>query len=565
MLVFYGCDKETDFSKPANTLNLQYLELNSNLVSQTENVDSYNHPIFNEIRDYNHVTLAANTKYIFSVPILMDDMTGLTLNGNGSTICFPFNGVGIQINHSSNIKIHNLIVDNTDDNNQSYYSNPEEGRLNILNSDHVVVDNVEIEEQGSTPENFLNHIQVNVYNSTDCEVSNSIVKNSHGELIVIDGSNDCKVINNKTYHGQSAIATKGRILSWYRGYRTTIKNNYVYGTSTASITVNDRQTVVENNQIYADSITYKGGPGIRFGHYKDTGDFFKHLRAKNCIARLNTVSDFLNAITGPEGSAATGIRVDATVGIDGYGMVTIENNLIQNCKQGVTVSNAPGQSGKIRDNQIQVTAAGISIYSSDENNLADFEIIDNEIISNGLDFIDENDFVVRLMRSQGNIDGNIITLNSSSRYAKAIEIRGNSSSARVDIIGNVLNVNDNYGIHHTDKELDQSNIVNNAISNARVGMLLKSKNTSVSSNNISNATEYGILFWKGSENCTVMNNFISVSFSAAIRLHNTKDINVINNGFNLLAGSSLYSVYKSAYNHNPIIENNLHNWPNQSN
>lgn len=565
-LSFVGCEIETLYPESKNLIkgsNTQKLELFSKKSLITEIVDDYDHPIFKKFINDSHVNLSRDTKYIFSVPIPLNNLKNLAIEGNGATICFPIIGIGIQIDYSSNIRIQNLIIDNTDDNGIAYYSNPEEGRINITNSDYIILDKLNIKEQGSTPNNSLNHIQINVYNSTKCDILNSTIQSSHGELIVLDGSNDCKVINNKTFKGQSGIATKGRILSWYRGYRSLIKDNYVYGTSTASITINDRQSIVENNIIKGDSTSFKGGPGIRFGHYQDkNGNDYVHLRAKNCIARMNKIFNFLIPNIGAGGSSATGIKVDASVGTDGYGLININNNVIKNCRKGITISNAPGQSGEIKNNIIETNTEGISIFSPDANNLSDFQIIDNHITSAGIGY---EEYAVRLFRSNASLIGNTINLNSIYKYAKAIEIKENSIYARVDIINNTLNVNGNYGIHHSNKEMDSSKIKTNIINNSRVGMLLKSKNSIISNNTIKNADDYGILFWDGSDNNIVENNFISVSFSAAIRLHNTKSINITNNFFELLAGESLYAVYKSAYNFDPTIIDNSHNWPNSNN
>ena len=344
LLVVAGCSNDFEQANEVNTNNVLFNEVK--LQYNVENINDSSHPIFLNFVSGNTFDLAINTKYVFNVPITLNNIQNFTLNGNGATLCFPYNGTGIEINSCSNVLVKNLVIDNSYSNGHRYYSLIDKARIYKTSSQFDVMDSVTINEQLHPPTSGENHIQINIYDSTSNEVKNCTINDSKGELIVIDGSNDCKVINNRTFGGWSGIATKGRILSWYRGYRTTIIDNNVYGTSTASITINDRQSVVENNVISGDSLSLTGGPGIRFGHYQDAnGNDYVHLRAKNCTARGNRISNFLTSTPGPGGSSAAGIKIDASVGVHGYGSINVENNIIANCKSGIMVSNAPGQTG----------------------------------------------------------------------------------------------------------------------------------------------------------------------------------------------------------------------------
>lgn len=537
-----------------NISEIKNIDEIKNLEPILEYVNNYNHPIFDEFKNNHTVELNSNTKYIFSIPILLNGYNNLTINGNGATLCFPFNGEAISIDNCNHINIINLTIDNVDEAGNKYLSAIEAGRIDMRNSSFVVLNSLIMNEQLKPAINPPNYIQINIYNSTSCEVLNSVVYYSSGELIVVDGSNDCVIKGNRTFKGDSGIATKGRIISYYRGYRTIIKDNEVYNCIAASITVNDRESLVEDNFITSDEGTI-GGPGIRFGHANNEA-----RNAKNCIARGNIITNFKQAHP-HSSSSAVGIKIDASVDMNGYGNITIENNEIRNCKEGITVSNAPGQSGVIKNNIIETDGLGISIFSPDEQILANFEIFQNTITSEGSNYDVNHEYAVRFFNSSINFHNNAINLLTSYKYARAVDISHNVKSARVNIIDNNITVNNNYGIQHTSAHMYGSNITGNVINNPGVGMLLKCENSLIFKNTINNSSIYGIYLFDGAKNSKVEQNTISVSYSAGIRMHNTDKILIVENRLTLLAGSSLYAVYKTAWNGTPTFEDNFHNYP----
>ncbi|GAA4275183.1 right-handed parallel beta-helix repeat-containing protein [Aquimarina gracilis] len=536
-------------------------------------INNTNDPIFELFRSNNTVELQVNTKYIFRVPIVLNDINNLTINGNNAKFCFPFDGIAVSILNGKDVLIKDLTIDNKDSSGNYYLSGIEKGRVDVRSSSFISLDNVMLNEQRKpqdTAKTRKNHIQVNLYNSTNCSVLNSNLRFSNGELIVVDGSNDCLIKNNVTYGGWSGIATKGRFISpgFYRGYRTIVDLNEVYDCTTAGITINDRQTEVTSNTIKNLGGENVGGPGIRFGHaLVDNGANgtmpIDHLTAKNCVARGNIIDGFLVKNVLPA-SSPVGIKIDASVDKDGFGSILIEENQITNCRYGITVSGVVGQSGQITNNAIQVLGNGIDIFALANNPAQKFDILGNTITTNGSNFSsDWGNYAFRYFNSFGTIKGNTINLTSSNKYAAAIGIARNTEHARVTIQENILNLNRNHGIFQPgEKEylqfhrMKKAHIENNTINNSYIGMLLKCEDSKILNNEILDATGYGMLFWDTSKNNEIAFNTISVQHSACIRIHNTENTQIHHNNFALEVGESLYAIYKTAWNGNPTIHSN---------
>src|SRR5690606_25048501 len=145
--------------------------------------------------------------------------------------------------------------------------------------------------------------------SSFCTVRNSTIKGSEGELIFLNASEDCFIIENNLTGGWSGVGTSGineGFISKY-GYRNKIKFNTISDAVTAYITVNDRDALVDQNTIFSTNPDKFGGPGIRFGHESVNGGNYKF--ATNAICTSNNISGLLTPSPGGDYEAVA-IKLD---------------------------------------------------------------------------------------------------------------------------------------------------------------------------------------------------------------------------------------------------------------
>ena len=130
-----------------------------------------------------------------------------------------------------------------------------------------------------------------------------------------------------------------------------IKNNVIKNTLAAGITINNTNTLCENNTIFFENCTVEG-PGIRLGHL--------HALANNCTVSHNHIK-WINSKASGASTSNRGISIDA-----GNNNVIVDN-IIENVPEGIasSVSNKTGTI--IKNNVIKgATNNGISVYEGND-------------------------------------------------------------------------------------------------------------------------------------------------------------------------------------------------------
>lgn len=528
---------------------------------KTVTIDSSNLDFLGSIKSNATIKLDKNYIYELLIPIQLLGIENFVLDGNGATLKVLFNGKAIDVSNCSDITIKNFKIDNGS---KRYTSNVNEGRVHVSASTRVLIDSLKAYEQ-LEPGNAGPYHQILLKDCSFSVIQNSNFEHSRGELITLESSSDCVVKNNKTNKGWSGIATKGSRVneSDLFGYRNHILNNEVYNAEAASITINDRETVVENNLIQSTirdlNGNYLGGPGIRFGHYKDDkGNDLNYLRAVGGKALNNKI---LNFTKGYEiaSSSPVGIKVDATTDINGKGGIIIEGNTISNCLIGISVSNEGGQRGSINSNNISVLNQAIELYSGVDGKPQDFLVRHNNILSK------HNANAIKIRYSNVLFENNTVITEATDPDIYCIEISNNSEKERVFLINNRLKLNGTIGIFQLSGALDNAVIANNSISNAEIGMVLKCRNTLISNNIIDSVNKEGISLWNGSEKTTIVSNKVSTFTKSCIYLRYTNNIEIDNNTLtNKGKAQSSYAIFFSDGNTNkltPSLNNKYFNYP----
>jgi len=558
LLIFFSTGCKDENITPLPNLNQRNTDI---LKGKTVTIDYSNLDFLKSIKSDTIVKLNKYDTYELLIPIQLSNLENFILDGNGATIKVLFNGKAIDVTNSSDITIKNFKIDNG---NKKYTSNINEGRIHLLASSRVLIDSLTIYEQ-LEPGNAGPYHQILFKDCNYSIIQNSVIEHSRGELITLESSSDCVVKNNKTFNGWSGIATKGSRINGSDsfGYRNYILNNEVYNADAASITINDRETIVENNLVQSNirdsNGNFIGGPGIRFGHYKDNeGDDLNYLRAVGCKAINNRIFNFTKG-NGLNSSSPVGIKVDATTDVNGKGGIIIEGNTISNCLNGITVSNEGGQRGSINSNNINVLNQALEFYSGIIGYPQDFLVRHNNISTRN------NTYAIKIWYSNVLFENNTVITNSVDPTNYCIEISNNTENERIYILNNRLKLKGTIGIYHLNGALNNAVIANNLISSSEKGMVLKCKDSLISNNTIDNTIKEGVSLWEGADNTTIVNNKISTSTNSCIYLRYTSNIkidkNILTYKNNQLNG---YAIYYSDGNTNKIIpslQNQFINYP----
>lgn len=474
--------------------------------------------------------------YDLGITIEIKDVNNFILDGNGATLRTN-NNIRFNINNCKNIVIRNFKIDNN-----GYYSLPNIGTINVVDCDKVVLESIRINAQKLTSTNPNPSHQVKFLRCSNSVIMNSEVNTARGELICLESCTDCTVKGNKTYGGWSGIGTIGSIgTNETFGYRNHITENYVYDADAAYITINDRQTIVDNNFII--STKNLGGPGIRFGHNEENGTALNHLRAVDCQCIGNSIYNMLNPL-GITSSTPCGIKLNATTDANGKGGILIRDNLIRNCKNGIEVSDKDNQFGTIDSNIIDVTDLGILLYTIKILNPHNFRITNNTI-SNTNDCS-----AVSIYHSTIFFSDNTIYSKSNSSTISTMSLKELTSGDKILIDNNKFYLNGTIGIEEKECGLDGAIISGNTIYDCEKGLSLRCNNTLIKSNIIDKSKSYGIclgiydtILFIPTVNVTILQNEIS-SLKASIYLTGTSNIkinnNILTNYGNTIATHAIY-------------------------
>ena len=569
-----GCSDEE--LEPDNNQNQEYTEgLDDKTLANSKiiNITNTNLDFLEHIKNDTIIYLSEFDIYVFdNLSINLNGVNNFTLNGMGATLRFNYNGKGIFVNNSSNIILKNFKIDNGGETTRSL---AEEGRVQVQSSTNVSLDNLIIGKQKvAGGERYL---QIQIIESTYCEVKNSTIYEAEGELINLRASSDCVVKNNTTHGGASGIATEGYIDQngdEKYGYRNYIYQNNIYNCVAAMITINDRHTIVEENNIKSTRVEngiFKGGPGIRFGHYIYDSllnmERF-HLTAVNCKAIENNISNLESAFLNFK---PVGIKIDATVLPSGPSSILIDGNKIENCMKGVQVSNIGGQTGCISSNEITPLQNAIELFSGDNSTPQDFKILKNEmILKNTVNGI-------KIWHSNAHIEGNYIFYSESINTSTvAIEVWHNTENEKVDIVDNVLRMRGGIGIRNMEESFPvrKSIISKNEISNSYYGIYLTNGMDNVINENsieasLGNGIRLGNGFGQAFQrifNTQIFDNDIS-SFSNGIYLLNTDGSRIRRNSLTYLGGTNSWAIWLSETNNTSweINDNKLIGYINEHN
>ena len=204
-----------------------------------------------------------------------------------------------------------------------------------------------------------------------------------------------------------------------------VRGNMVRNTLAAGITINNYNTICENNKVVFENCTVEG-PGIRLGH--------THTPATNCVVRNNIITWKGSKASGAS-TSNRGISIDA-----GNGNL-VEDNKVENVPEGIasSVSNKTGT--VIRNNTIKGASTNGVIIFEDLNSGNTCVIEDNDIR-----MIEGSGIWVRSCNAK--IIGNIIKFVEGNPD----EVYGNYS-----FIG--LRIEDNINVETT--------VANNTVRNAR--------------------------------------------------------------------------------------------------
>ncbi len=492
----------------------------------------------------------------------IENISDLTIEGNGSICQFNFDGKGINISNSTNITINNLIIDN----NESYRSKSvsdesKVGRIEVVNSDNVLLNNIVIHKQ-KVDKNVGNTSQIQLTESTNCVISNSTLYSAQGEIINLRGCRNCIVSHNTTYNGWSGIGTEGIIkedgISIENGWGNVIAYNSIYNASAAMITVNDYGTIVKNNIIKItekNNGVYKGGPGIRFGHIvRDSDERTNCLTAKNCMAIDNFISNLVEKRDGKDSSDPYGIKLDWT-----QENIIIRGNTIINCKQGIQASNGLHK-GIIEKNYISAIEKGIALYAKNDS-INEFDIENNELhLSDGVTGI-------YLEWSGGNIKNNIVI--SDDQVSSSTVGLNTSINANIQLIvqNNILSMNGGIGIKNSAPSMPIGAVISdNTIKNPYYGIYLtNSIGTIIKNNKIVQSINNGIRLadWENDTIIKIKDNLLEgnqvSSYETAIYVLNSQGFVATDNQLTYLGSNSTpgYGIWLSGEKEGCLSENNI--------
>ncbi|KAA1240778.1 right-handed parallel beta-helix repeat-containing protein [Aquimarina sp. RZ0] len=509
---------------------------------------------------------------IISCDILIEGKSNIIIDGNNSYLKYedPSRiGFKIKVINSQNIVVENFNIDNN--NTKPHYildptNTSVSGRIEVIESSSIEFNSVNLNKQQVFGSSHGTVTQILFKETTDSSIKNCKMEYADGELIYLLASKNCLVTNNFLNEGTSGIATAGYNQSGVNkiGYNNKIISNTVVNSSTAFITINDRNALVEGNYIYNDDDSKKHGPGIRFGHEQE------YLHASNASCKNNIIKN----LKYPNGNYnPVGIKVDYTQTSESKQIFTdliIEGNEIINCQGGIKVSNQSGQYMLIKDNQISSTTRfAIELFSADPNGQQtkpQYCLISNNILSS------ENG-VIKIHNSTTTLSDNHISSNSIDPHNINILIGSVYDSGNfpneIKLKNNILELNGDNGIYYNGNNLKNALILDNIISNGNLGIYLGGKENLIKHNVIRNCTNRSIYIRSGSINTTISNNDIYNNFENSVYLHNTIGTSVLNNKFNF-TGTNEYpwAVWKNSTSTNlnsTIRDNTLNNFTNENN
>lgn len=505
-----------------------------------------------------------------SCNIIIENKSNIIINGNKSTLKYEdpnSDGFRIKILNCNNVHINDLSIDNN--NTKANYVNDtslSSGRIEVFNSNSIKLSSLNINKQ-----KIVGNINGTVHQIYFKETTNSIINDctlnsTDGELIMLKASKECLVKDNFLNEGWSGIATAGFFDSGVNkfGYNNRLIGNTISNSSTAFITVNDRNAIIEGNYIYNNDSALKHGPGIRFGHDVE------YLYASNAICKNNIIEN----LKYPNGSYnPVGIKVDysqSTESNQEYTDLIIEGNIIRNCQGGIKISNQSGQHLLIKDNEISTTTwPSIELFSTDSGGQTEPQ---NCFISNNV--LSSEKETIKIYNSSVTITENHISSRATNINDQTIKIQniyGSTGNYHNDIKikNNIIELNGNNGIYYDQNNLESASILNNIIKNGNLGIYIGGRSNLIKDNLIQNCSNRSIYIRDGSSDNMISNNDIYNNFENAVYLHSTTRTSVIFNKFNFIGQIPYaYAVWKNspATNIDCTIENNiLNNFINESN